>query len=284
MVPEPAGTRVSRWGEGPVWYLGTLFHVDTESCVIVSFTPADGGEQAWPVGQRVGFVVPRRVGGLVGGGDHGFFFLDPASGQVMPICDPEPDLPHNRLNDGKCAPDGRLFAGSISLARIPGAAHLYRLDADLSAHRAFGPVTNSNGIAWSPDGSTCFYIDTPTREVKAFCYDPTTGTLGPMRVAFATPPEWGSPDGMAVDEEGMLWVAFCHAGCVRRLDPANGRGLAAIRVPARETTAVAFGGTDRRDLFITTGRPPVDPEPRAGRLFVVRGLPVPGLPAPPFAG
>jgi sugar lactone lactonase YvrE len=280
----PAGSRVARWGEGPVWHRGVLYFVDIEGRAVHSFNPDNGEEHAWPVGQRVGFAAPRRVGGLVCGGDHGLFFLDTAGGATAPICDPEPGCPDNRFNDGKCAPDGRLFAGTISLRKETGAARLYRLDADLSLAIAHQPVTNSNGLAWSPDGGTLHYIDTPTRQVTAFSYDPETGHLGGPRIAFATPPGWGSPDGMAADAEGMLWIAFCHGGCVRRLDPADGRELARIELPARATTSVAFGGEGLQDLYITTGITPGHAEPLAGRLFVVRRLPVPGLPVAAFAG
>lgn len=284
MTPEPAGSHISLWGESPVWWRGQLWSVDIEGRAILAYSPAHDEEHAWPTGQRVGFVAPRRIGGVVWGGDHGLHFLDPDSGATWAIADPEPDKPRNRFNDGKCSPDGRLFAGTIALDKTPGAAALYRLDPDLFVQPAFGPVTNSNGLAWSPDGSVCYYIDTPSFEVKAFRYDAESGDLHDPRVAFRTPKEWGSPDGMAIDVEGMLWIAFCHGGCVRRIDPRDGRELGKIEVPARETTSVAFGGRDRRDLFITTGRPTSDPEPLAGRLFVVRGMPVAGPPATPFAG
>lgn len=284
MTPELAGSHVSLWGESPVWWRGQLWSVDIEGHAILAYSPTNDEQHVWPVGQRVGFVVPRKVGGVVWGGDHGLFFLDPDSGATWPIADPERDQPCNRFNDGKCAPDGRLFAGSIALDKRPGAATLYRLDPDLLVQPAFAPVTNSNGLAWSPDGSICYYIDTPSFEVKAFRYEAETGALEGMRTAFQTPREWGSPDGMTIDEEGMLWIAFCHGGCVRRLDPRDGRELARIGFPARETTSVAFGGRERRDLFITTGRPASDPEPLSGRLFVVRGMPVAGLAAAAFAG
>lgn len=283
LPPEPIGQAVSTWGEGPIWFRDTLWYVDIEGRRVRTYRPADGRECSWKTGQRTGFVVPRRVGGLVCGGDHGFFFLDPGSGRTEPIADPEADKPDNRFNDGKCSPDGRLFAGTISLARKTGDARLYRLDPDLSFGEAFGPVTNSNGIGWSPDGTTCYYIDTPSKEVKAFDYDPGTGTLTNGRTAFATDPEDGSPDGLAMDADHRLWIAFCHGGKVRCFRH-DGTVVETIEVPALETTAVAFGGRDLTDLYITTGIHKEKEEPLAGRLFVLRGLPTPGLAANPFAG
>lgn len=279
---EPVGTIRCQWGEGPIWWKDHLYYVDIEGHRVIRHHPTSVTEQCWDVGQRVGTVVPRQSGGLVIAGDHGFSFLDPESGEVRPIADPEPDIPENRFNDGKCAPDGRFFAGSISLIKKAGGARLYRLDPDLSVHEVFGPVTNSNGIAWSPDGSTCYYIDTPRREVLAFDY--RDGHLHNPRSAFATSHIDASPDGMTIDTAGHLWIAFCHGGCVSCFDPENGDELHRIAIPALETTACAFGGPDLKDLYITTGVHKTAKEQHAGRLFLIHGLGVRGLPSHAFGG
>ena len=279
---EPVGTIRSQWGEGPIWWQGALYFVDIEGGRVHRFDPANGSEKSWNVGQRVGTVVPRKCGGLVLAGDHGFFFLDENTGQVTPIADPEPNKPDNRFNDGKCAPDGRFFAGSISLTKKTGNARLYRLDPDLSLHEAFGPVTNSNGIAWSEDGKTVFYIDTPRKEVLAFDYQ--EGLLKNRRSVISTAHLDSSPDGMAMDASGHLWIAFCHGASVICFDPATGDELQRVLLPCLETTACAFGGPDLADLYVTTGVHKSVKEEHAGRLFVIRGLGVRGLSANAFAG
>ncbi len=279
---EPVASIRSQWGEGPIWWRGVLYFVDIEGHFVHRYDPATGAEKSWEIGQRVGMVVPRESGGLVIGGDHGLYFLDEKSGDLTPICDPEPDKPDNRFNDGKCSPDGRFFAGTISLIKKTGDAMLYRLDPDLSLHEAFGPVTNSNGIVWTADGKTAFYIDTPRREVLAFDYE--DGHLRNVRTAVDTGHIDASPDGMAIDSEDRIWVAFCHGGCVACFDPANGGEIRRIDLPALETTACAFGGPDLADLYVTTGVHKSVVEKDAGRLFVVRGLGVTGAPANAFAG
>ncbi|HEX5789602.1 MAG TPA: SMP-30/gluconolactonase/LRE family protein [Luteolibacter sp.] len=279
---EPVGQQRCQWGEGPVWWNGALYYVDIEGRRVHRFDPKSGLESSWDAGQRVGTVVPRAKGGLVIAGDHGFAFLDETSGALTPIADPEPDLPDNRFNDGKCSPDGRFFAGTINLKKQSGAAKLYRLDADLSVHEAFGPVTNSNGIVWSLDGRVTYYIDTPRREVLAFDYE--NGCLLNPRSAFSTGHIDASPDGMAIDANGNLWIAFCHGGCVSCFDPANGNELRRITIPALETTACAFGGPKLEDLYVTTGIHKTAKEEHAGRLFVIRDLGVRGVPAQTFAG
>jgi sugar lactone lactonase YvrE len=283
LIVEPVGTVRSKWGEGAVWWEGALFYVDIEGHKVWRFDPKSGGEKSWDVGQRVGTVVPRESGGLVIAGDNGILFLDPETGKLTPIADPEPDKkPDNRFNDGKCSPDGRFFAGTISLVKKTGDAKLYRLDPDLSLHEAFGPVTNSNGIVWSGDGKTVYYIDTPRKEVLAFDYD--DGHLRNMRSVVSTSHIEASPDGMTIDAEGKLWVAFCHGGCVARFEPATGEELQRVEIPALETTSCAFGGEDLADLFVTTGIHGKIQEEHGGRLFVIRGLGVKGVVASAFAG
>jgi sugar lactone lactonase YvrE len=279
---EPVGHIRCQWGEGPVWWRGALYFVDIEGHQVHRYDPSDGSEQSWNVGQRVGTVVPRESGGLVLAGDHGFQFLDEEAGTLTPIADPEHDKPDNRFNDGKCSPDGRFFAGTISLVKKTGDAKLYRLDPDLTVHEAFGPVTNSNGIAWSIDGKTCYYIDTPRKEVLAFDYE--AGHLRNLRSVIATGHIDASPDGMTLDSDGNLWIAFCHGGCVSCFNPQTGNELHRITLPCLETTACAFGGPDLADLFVTTGVHKTAREEHAGRLFAIRGLKVKGVPANAFEG
>lgn len=267
--PTPVGSHVSLWGEGPIWQGERLLYVDIEAHKILAFDPVTGAERVWEVGQRVGTVVPRAQGGLVWAGDAGFFFLDEATGVSTPICDPEPDLPDNRFNDGKCDPAGRLWAGSICLKRRAEAA-LYCLHTDLRVEKKYGPVTNSNGIIWSHDGGTMYYIDTPSKKLRAFDFDAATAALSGERVIWDTAADASSPDGMTIDSEGRLWIAFCHGGKVVCYDPTAQAVLEQIDFPCIETTACAFGGPELRDLYVTTGVKPGLEEPLAGRLFVCR--------------
>lgn len=279
---EPVGSIRCQWGEGPIWHQDHLYYVDIEGHQVHRFNPQTGEQKSWEVGERVGTVVPRKSGGLVIAGDKGFSFLDEVSGELTPIADPESDIADNRFNDGKCSPDGRFFAGSISLTKKQGSAKLYRLDPDLSVHEAYGPVTNSNGIAWSADGKTCYYIDTPRKEVLAFDYQ--DGKLLNMRSLLHTSHIDASPDGMTIDSEGHLWIAFCHGGCVSCFDPENGDELHRVSLPCLETTACAFGGPDLKELYITTGVHKSVEEEHAGRLFAIHGLGVRGVPSHAFGG
>lgn len=269
MTPEPISNHVSVWGEGPIWHKDRLLYVDIETHKIIAFTPATGEEKIWDVGQRVGTVVPRAQGGMVWAGDNGFFFLDETTGESTPISNPEPNLPDNRFNDGKCDPAGRLWAGTICLKKRPEAA-LYCLRTDLRVEKKFGPVTNSNGIIWSRDTRTMYYIDTPSKKLRAFDFDSAAGVISNERVIWDTWDDPSSPDGMTIDSEDRLWIAFCHGAKVVCFNPKTQKVEMQIDFPCVETTACAFGGPDLRDLYITTGLKPDVQEPLAGRLFVCR--------------
>lgn len=281
---EVVGSYRAKWGEGPIWWEGFLYYVDIEAHKIIRFDPKSGTEVEFPVGQRVGTVVPREDGGLVWAGDNGFYFLNEFSSEMEFICDPEPEKENNRFNDGKCSPDGRFFAGTISLVKKEGDASLYCLDAEKKLTTAFSGVTNSNGIVWSLDHKTVYYIDTPKRAVTAFDYNEETGALTNEREAFSTAAIDASPDGMTIDEEGNLWIAFCHGACVVNYDPATGEQLQKIDIPALETTACAFGGHYFEDLYVTTGIHKTEKEEDAGRLFVIKNLGIKGVRANAYKG
>ncbi len=269
--PEVVGQHVSTWGEGPIWWQDRLLYVDIESHKVLAFTPTTGEEKIWNVGQRVGTVVPRAKGGLVWCGDRGFYFLNEATGESTFIVDPdpEPSLPDNRFNDGKCDPAGRFWAGTICLKKRPEGA-LYCMEPDLSITRKYGPVTNSNGIVWTADAATMYYIDTPSKKIRAFDFDNATGGISNERIIWDTSEDPSSPDGMTIDSQDRLWVAFCHGAKVVCYDPATRKVEEQIDFPCIETTACAFGGPDLQDLYVTTGLKPGLDEQEAGRLFVCR--------------
>jgi Gluconolactonase len=160
------------------------------------------------------------------------------------------------------------------------------LDADGGLTKQIESVTNSNGICWSADAKTMYYIDTPTQEVTAYDFDLATGAISNPRTCVDTAAQGyaSSPDGMTIDAEGKLWVAFCHGGCVVRFNPETGKKMLQVDFPCIETTACAFGGENLDRLFVTTGIKPGLDEPEAGRIFVVDGLGVKGVPAFAYAG
>ena len=283
----PIGSRISKWGEGPIFWNEQLLYVDIEGHALIRLNPKNGEEQVWEIGERIGTVVPRQSGGFVCAGDSGIYSFDPETGEKKSMADPESDKrPDNRFNDGKCDPSGRFWAGTISTVKKTGDANLYMLDLNGDLSLKVPGVTNSNGICWNAKADRMYYIDTPTKEIWAFPFNNQLSELGEKQVVFNTEDAGldGSPDGMTMDADGMLWVAMCHGGAVLRIDPHNGSLLQKIDFPCVETTACAFGGDKLERLFVTTGIHKSIEEENAGRVFVVDGLGVVGTKAFSFAG
>lgn len=272
-------------GEGPLWDVTrqALWWVDTKRHKLNCFSPSDGSNKSFDVGQQIGTVVLREKGGLVVGLEHGIGIFDPETGDFEILCDPESHLHENRFNDGKCDPAGRLWIGSMENAEENmDRGALYCFDIDGRVKKQVAPVGVSNGIAWTSDATTMYYIDSPTRRVDRFDYDVGTGEISNRRTAFEIPDGMGFPDGMAIDVEDKLWVALWNGWAVGRFDPETGELLGKVDVDASHVSACSFGGPELDELFITTARHLLEKhedeaQPHAGGLFHtpvgVRGVP-----------
>jgi sugar lactone lactonase YvrE len=263
-------------GEGPVWQAGSpgLRWVDMLAGDVLELDPATGQVARHHVGTVAAALRPCASGGVVLALERGFALATPDLATVRPLGEVWSD-PGIRMNDGGCDPDGRFYCGSMAYAETPGAGALYRLDPGGHTTVVLTGVTISNGLAWSPDGGTAYYVDSPTHRIDAFDYD---GDLTNRRPAVHIPDSDGVPDGLTVDAEGNLWVALWGGGAVRCYSPA-GQLLEHLSLPASQVTACAFGGPDLDELYITTSQQGVT-QPLAGALFRatpgVRGLPALG--------
>ncbi|MEO6846315.1 MAG: SMP-30/gluconolactonase/LRE family protein [Chthoniobacterales bacterium] len=277
-------------GEGSIWHSrqNLLYWIDIMVGKLHAYDPVTKKNETFEVGQYIGTVVPSRTDAMFMALHHGFARMDFPSKKVTMIADPESDHPNIRFNDGKCDPAGRFWAGTMELKAEPKAAKLYCLDADLNVRKMLDDVTISNGIVWSMDHKTMYYIDTVTKRVDAFDYDLSEGTIHNRRTAVTIPDGQGFPDGMTIDAEGMLWIAHWGGGCVTCCNPRDGKLLQTIRVPASQVTSCAFGGPDLNHLYITSARDSLTEaqlanEPHAGGLFCVE-VDTKGIKAYEFAG
>lgn len=237
-------------GEGPAWdsKTQTLYWLD----ILEKRIYADTRILA-QLDDLVCCIVPRKNGNLLLGTRLGFADLNPDSVQLTVLAALDSELPTNRLNDGKCDPAGRLLAGTMDMNEKDPNGALYSFDGKNST-RLLDKVTISNGLAWSVDHKTFYYIDTPTREVKAFDYDLATGQIANPRVAIHIPESLGWPDGMTSDTDGNLWIALWGGAQVTKWNPSTGKLLEQIPVPALQTSSCVFGGKDMNELYITSAR------------------------------
>jgi sugar lactone lactonase YvrE len=270
-------------GEGPVWAeaWGGLRFVDMLAGDVLSLNRDGTLAERLHVGTVAGALRPRAGGGMVVGVERGFALVD-EDGSVTTL--PELwDDPAVRMNDGATDPDGRFYCGSMAYDLSPGAGRLYRLEPGGAAELVLESVTCSNGLGWTADGRTAYYIDSGTYRIDAFDYDRAAG-LTSRRPLVSVPEEHGFPDGLAVDRDGGVWVAFFGGSAVRRYGP-DGAIEETLELPVTQVTACTFGGPDRDELYITTSREnvPDGEQPEAGSVFVARPG-VAGLPVTPFAG
>ncbi|HEY3688547.1 MAG TPA: SMP-30/gluconolactonase/LRE family protein [Streptosporangiaceae bacterium] len=278
-VAEP----VAWHGEGPVWHEPWgLVYVDMLAGDILRLDPGSGAVRRNHVGSVAAVVRPRTNGGAVVAVERGFALIDPGT--------PPEEARHLgdlwtgtsvRMNEGGCDPDGRFYCGSMAYDKSTGAGSVYRLDPDGSTRTVLTGVTVSNGLGWSPDGGTAYYVDTPTRRIDAFDYSARDGLTGRRPLVAEVP---GRPDGLTVDAEGYLWVALFGGGAVLRYRH-DGRLDDRIELPVTQVTACALGGPGLRTLYVTTSKDGIDPaaQPLAGAAFAAQ-VDVPGLPVLPYAG
>lgn len=286
---ERIGDSADLLGEGPLWDPAeqALYWLDSRNGFVRRLDWAGQVRRGWDVGQKIGSLALRAGGGAVCALQHGFHFLDFASGDLVPIADPEAAEPRTRLNDGKCDRQGRFIAGSMAMVdrdRVRGA--FYRLWPDGRVETLVDGITVANGPCFSPAGDTWYFADSPTRCIFAMDYDPDSGAIANRRVLADLGPWGGMPDGVTVDAEGNLWTALPTAGRIACLSP-QGALLRSIEMPVSLPSSVTFGGPQLDILFVTSILDSGNrraPEAEAGALWAVTGLDTRGLPEPRFAG
>jgi sugar lactone lactonase YvrE len=274
-VWEVAVDAHAQLGEGPVWDAAEscLWFVDVPQQRVHRLDPVGGTLVSQKVGQQVGSAIPRRDGGLVLGladGIHLAEWGEPQTRLIMSIAGA--DDPTVQLNDAKCDPRGRLWAGSMATDFRPGVSTLYRFGPQGAVPVVVGCAL-ANGMGWSPTGDLMYFVDSRARIIAAFDYDIDSGELSGRRTWLKVPEAAGYADGMAVDAEGAVWVAMYLGSSVHRYDP-DGKLTDVIEMPVRKVTSVCFGGEKLTDLYITSARSGLTPEelieqPHAGDVFVV---------------
>lgn len=266
--------------EGPVWWEDALWWVRITDGIFCRWDPREEKAQSWTFDEPLSAAVPTTTKQWLLALRSGIHRFDPATEDLVLLAASTEPAGH-RFNDGKCDPQGRFWIGSMSLRGEPGTAKLHCFDTSLRLRPVIDGVTISNGLAWSSDGARCYYIDSPTRRVDCFDFDPSSGTLDSRRALHQFSPDDGFPDGMAIDELDNLWIALWGGSRVVCLHGHTGEELASVPCPVRQPSSCCFGGPKLDRLYITTAWQGLDTarehEPAAGSIFCaspgVRGVP-----------
>ncbi|MBL7761912.1 MAG: SMP-30/gluconolactonase/LRE family protein [Chitinophagaceae bacterium] len=264
--------------EGPLWHTKrkSFFWVDIDGKSFQEYNWQTKQVQQWKLDYRPSLLIEHADGNLIIGMQGGIAYFDLNSNAMRWLCKLEEDIPNNRTNDGGCDPMGRIWIGTMDRQFAKGKGSLYCIHHDMKPERKIENVSISNGLVWSLDEARMYFIDTPTQQVKGYLFNKETGDIQFEKIIIAIDKDKsGSPDGMCMDAEGMLWIAQWNGFGVYRYNPVTGECLDKIELPVPQVSSCAFGGGDNDYLFITTARENMDEEaiekyPLSGNVFIVK--------------
>ena len=268
-------------GEGPIWVASesALYWVDILRSRIYRWAQATGETQSWQAPFQVASLAPVAGGGFIAGTARGFAFVDPDADRYEVIVQPASEPAGNRFNDGKLDRRGRFWAGTMDNEEKEATGALYRFSSTGQPLLIDAGYRVTNGPAFDRAGRRMYHSDSARQTVFQFDLD-DDGQVGSKGIFAQFETGQGYPDGMTVDSEDCLWVAFWDGWCVRRFSP-DGAQIAEVRLSVARPTSCAFGGTDLGTLFITSarvrlGEDDLAEQPLAGSLFAlepgVRGI------------
>jgi sugar lactone lactonase YvrE len=282
-------------GESPIWHAveSALYWVDINGRAVHRLHPASGKHTSWSMQTEPSALAVDADNNLVVATRAGFVYLNTSNGEMEDLLAAPYDTSKVRFNDGRVDPAGRFWVGTMYEPRDQPLAEMYVLDKGALRQAWAGGMTNSNGLAWSPDGKTMFHADTTSHRVDCYDYDVDSGTQAKQRnlVTFEADKTSGTyggrPDGAAMDSEGNYWVAMFEGGRLLRLSP-TGELLQQIDLPLRCPTAVCFGGADLRTLYVTSASHGRSAEelatyPHSGKVLAF-AVDVAGLEQPEYVG
>lgn len=281
---QQIGASLSTLGEGPVYdeKSNSILWIDIVNALIIEHDVKKYTERKIETGSMIGSFAIMEDGNFIAALQEGIAIINRTTGDKKIIASPEVNIPSNRFNDGKCSPDGRFWAGSMSLNETDPSGSLYSIDKDFKAEKLEGGLTISNGLCWSLNKKYFYFIDTPTLQVVR--YDYANGNISNKKTVITIDAaKDGYPDGMTIDADGNLWIAHWGGWQVACWNPTTGEKMTAIQLPVSQVTSICFGGEDFSDMFISSARrgltsEQLESEPLAGATFRVshsgfRGLP-----------
>jgi sugar lactone lactonase YvrE len=269
-------------GEGPLWDAASkrLFWVDIKAPAVFAMRLDAPSPQRWEMPEPLGAIGLRAKGGLVGAFRSGFAYIDLDTGALTPVRDVGARPPGTRFNDGHVDPRGRFWAGTMDDAERQPTGHLYRLDPDGHVERFDAGFVVTNGVEWSVDGRTLYFVESAQRRIWAYDFDMDEGRPGDRHIFTQLDADAGYPDGLTIDADDRVWSAHWDGGRVTRYRP-DGSVERVVTLPVPRTTSCCFGGPNLATLFVTSATIGLDAEargaaPLSGSVFAVTGLGVRG--------
>jgi len=263
-------------GESPLWHpeRKCCFWVDIENGVLYEYNWVQRTTRNWKFIYRLTLVLQGEGNKLILALDSKIARFDLETEQMVWLVDVEMDS-RARCNDGACDTQGRLWVGTMNLDHKKEAGALYCVGADLTVQKKIDKTTISNGIVWSLDNKRLYYIDSPTQSVQSYIFEEKTGEIVFEKNVISIPEKMGSPDGMSIDEEGMLWIAHWGGFGLYRWNPRNGELMSKIELPVPQVSSCTFVGDNLEYLLITTASENMKEEelkkyPESGDIFCIK--------------
>ena len=261
--------------EGPHWHAerNSFSWVDIEGKKLFEYNFNSKEIKEHSIPYRVSTIVQNDANNLILGLQGGIGSFNLETEILTWLLDLEKEYPNRRCNDGKCDPAGRLWVGIMDEACTADEGSLYCIETDFTKHKKVDYLSIPNGIVWSLDKKRMYHIDSPTYTVKSYLYDNTTGHILFEKIAITIPQDLGSPDGMCIDEEGMVWIAHWGGFGVYRWNPETGELLSKIEIPVPLASSCAFAGKNLDSLVITTASTELSEEQKeqyhlSGSIFI----------------
>ena len=264
-------------GESPYWHANrqSLFWVDIEEGLLQELNWLTREVKIWHINRRVSLIVEGGDDRLILAVQGGLVNLDLKTNELVWLTDIENDIQDRRCNDGGLDANGRLWIGVMDIHCKVGQGSLYRLDEFTGVpKKMIEGLTIPNGLVWSQDGDRMYFIDTVSGAVKSYLFNLTNGTITYEKDAVTIPTDMGMPDGMAIDKQGMLWVALYGGYAISQWDPTDGKLLDLIKLPVPNITNCCFAGEQLDHLVVTSAKENLPPQqlidyPESGNLFII---------------
>jgi sugar lactone lactonase YvrE len=263
--------------EGPLWHekRNSCFWVDIDGKGFYEYSWKTTEVKQWQVEQQISLIVQSQDNHLILGMENGLALFNLETNMLQWLIDIERNVLSNRSNDGACDIMGHLWIGTMAKDHMPHKGSLYCIKKDFSVTKKLDKLTISNGLTWSLDNKRMYFIDSSTQSVQCFLFDPEKAEIMFEKIVIEIDKKLGTPDGMTIDEEGMLWIAHYDGFAVGRWDPSTGKLLEKVEVPVPQVTCCTFGGENLDHLIITTAREKMNEEdlkkyPGSGDLFIAK--------------